>query len=180
MAALEVVNRRLKSVGLGPACLELHSHHANKRKVLEELKATRDLGKPRVEHREQIIHELSNVQQQLNAHSRTMHQALAPCALTPYQILGQLARLDAVQIAHLPDLLQGTELVARGLSFTPADCRSAAPGGVKVSPVAGHPWRGVCHRHCSSWMRNASPSNCRRCKQCWPGCSRMLSCWRNP
>jgi hypothetical protein len=109
MAALEVVNRRLKSVGLGPACLELHSHHANKRKVLEELKATRDLGKPRVEHREQIIHELSNVQQQLNAHSRTMHQALAPCALTPYQILGQLARLDAVQIAHLPDLLQGAQ-----------------------------------------------------------------------
>lgn len=35
MAALEVVNRRLKAVGLGPACLELHSHHTNKRKVLQ-------------------------------------------------------------------------------------------------------------------------------------------------
>ncbi|BDB71017.1 hypothetical protein Cthiooxydans_34290 [Comamonas thiooxydans] len=146
MAALEVVNRRLKSVGLGPACLELHSHHANKRKVLEELKATRDLGKPRVEHREQIIHELSNVQQQLNAHSRTMHQALAPCTLTPYQILGQLARLDAVQIAHLPDLLQGTQ------NWSPEDFHSrqqiveALRQAVsKVSPVAGHPWRGVCH-----------------------------------
>lgn len=146
MAALEVVNRRLKSVGLGPACLELHSHHANKRKVLEELKATRDLGKPRVEHREQIIHELSNVQQQLNAHSRTMHQALAPCTLTPYQILGQLARLDAVQIAHLPDLLQGAQ------NWSPEDFHSrqqiveALRQAVsKVSPVAGHPWRGVCH-----------------------------------
>ena len=146
MAALEVVNRRLKSVGLGPACLELHSHHANKRKVLEELKATRDLGKPRVEHREQIIHELSNVQQQLNAHSRTMHQALAPCTLTPYQILGQLARLDAVQIAHLPDLLQGTQ------NWSPEDFHSrqqiveALRQAVsKVSPVARHPWRGVCH-----------------------------------
>lgn len=146
MAALEVVNRRLKSVGLGPACLELHSHHANKRKVLEELKATRDLGKPRVEHREQIIHELSNVQQQLNAHSRTMHQALAPCTLTPYQILGQLACLDAVQIAHLPDLLQGAQ------NWSPEDFHSrqqiveALRQAVsKVSPVAGHPWRGVCH-----------------------------------
>lgn len=146
MAALEVVNRRLKSVGLGPACLELHSHHANKRKVLEELKATRNLGKPRVEHREQIIHELSNVQQQLNAHSRTMHQALAPCALTPYQILGQLARLDTVQIAHLPDLLQGTQ------NWSPKDFHSrqqiveALRQAVsKVSPVARHPWRGVCH-----------------------------------
>jgi hypothetical protein len=146
MAALEVVNRRLKSVGLGPACLELHSHHANKRKVLEELKATRDLGKPRVEHREQIIHELSNVQQQLNSHSRTMHQALAPCALTPYQILGQLARLDAVQIAHLPDLLQGAQ------NWSPEDFHSRQQivealrqAASKVSPVAGHPWRGVCH-----------------------------------
>ncbi len=146
MAALEVVNRRLKSVGLGPACLELHSHHTHKRKVLEELKATRDLGKPRVEHREQIIHELSNVQQQLNAHSRTMHQALAPCALTPYQILGQLARLDAVQIAHLPDLLQDAQ------HWSPEDFRSRQQIGEalrqavsKVSPVTGHAWRGVCH-----------------------------------
>lgn len=146
MAALEVVNRRLKSVGLGPACLELHSHHANKRKVLEELKATRDLGKPRVEHREQIIHELSNVQQQLNAHSRTMHQALAPCTLTPYQILGRLARLDTVQIAHLPDLLQGAQ------NWSPEDFHSRQQivealrqAASKVSPVAGHPWRGVCH-----------------------------------
>lgn len=146
MAALEVVNRRLKSVGLGPACLELHSHHANKRKVLEELKATRDLGKPRVEHREQIIHELSNVQQQLNAHSQTMHQALAPCTLTPYQILGRLARLDTVQIAHLPDLLQGAQ------NWSPEDFHSRQQivealrqAASKVSPVAGHPWRGVCH-----------------------------------
>lgn len=146
MAALEVVNRRLKSVGLGPACLELHSHHANKRKVLEELKVTRDLGRPRVEHREQIIHELSNVQQQLNSHSQTMHQALAPCALTPYQILGQLARLDAVQIAHLPDLLQGAQ------NWSPENFHSRQQiaealhqAASKVSPVAGHAWRGVCH-----------------------------------
>ena len=146
MAALEVVNRRLKSVGLGPACLELHSHHTHKRKVLEELKATRDLGKPRVEHREQIIHELSSVQQQLNAHSRVMHQALAPCALTPYQILGQLARLDAVQIAHLPDLLQDAQ------DWSPEDFRSRQQiaealrqAASRVSPVTGHAWRGVCH-----------------------------------
>lgn len=146
MAALEVVNRRLGSVGLGPACLELHSHHANKRKVLEELKATRDLGRPRVEHRDQIIGELTSVQQQLNAHSETMHAPLAPCALTPYQILGQLARLDAVQIAHLPDLLQGAA------GWTPQQfqdrrqtVQALHQAAAKVAPVARHPWRGVAH-----------------------------------
>ena len=146
MAALEVVNRRLKAVGLGPACLELHSHHTNKRKVLEELKATRDLGRPRVEHRDQIINELTHVQQQLNAHSEVMHQALAPCALTPYQILGQLAKLDAVQIAHLPDLLQGAQ------DWTPTDfsarqqtVQALSQAASKVMPIQQHPWRGVCH-----------------------------------
>ena len=146
MAALEVVNRRLKAVGLGPACLELHSNHANKRKVLEELKATRDLGKPRVEHRDQIINELSNVQQQLNAHSEVMHAPLAPSTLTPYQVLGHLAQLDAVQIAHLPDLLQGAQ------TWSPTDfsarqqmVQALRTAAGKVAPVRQHPWRGVNH-----------------------------------
>ncbi|MEG0201607.1 MAG: DUF4011 domain-containing protein, partial [Comamonas sp.] len=146
MAALEVVYRRLKAVGLGPACLELHSHHANKRKVLEELKATRDLGKPRVEQRDQIINELTGVQQQLNQHSQTLHTALAPCALTPYQILGRLARLDAVQIAHLPELLQGSP------QWSPSELHAHSQlvqalrqAAAKVWPVAEHAWRGVCH-----------------------------------
>lgn len=146
MAALEVVNRRLQSVGLGPACLELHSHHTNKRKVLEEIKATRDLGKPRVEHSEQIIHELSTVQQQLNAHSQTMHTVLAPSMLTPHHILGHLAQRDGVAIAHLPDLLQDAA------SWSPTDLRARQhsvqalrQAASKVTPIHQHPWRGVCH-----------------------------------
>ncbi|MDR2296883.1 MAG: DUF3320 domain-containing protein [Comamonas sp.] len=146
MAALEVVNRRLKAVGLGPACLELHSHHANKRKVLEELKATSDLGKPRVEHRDQIIHELDSVQQRLNAHSETMHAPLAPSALTPYQVLGHLAQLDAVQIAHLPDLLQDAQnWSASDFHVRQQSVQALRQAAAKVTPIAEHPWRGVCH-----------------------------------
>src|SRR5205814_10126544 len=37
MAALEVVYERLRHVGLGDYCLELHSHKANKREVVAEL-----------------------------------------------------------------------------------------------------------------------------------------------
>ena len=44
MAALEVVKRRLDNVGLGDACLELHSHKTAKRVVLDELSRTLDLG----------------------------------------------------------------------------------------------------------------------------------------
>ena len=41
LAALEVVKRRLESIGLGAACLELHSEKQSKRAVLDELRATR-------------------------------------------------------------------------------------------------------------------------------------------
>ena len=46
MAALEVVKRRLDSVGLGDLCLELHSDKANKKAVIEQLKASMDSGRP--------------------------------------------------------------------------------------------------------------------------------------
>ena len=40
MAALEVVKSRLDAIGLGVACLELHSNKSNKRDVLDELDKT--------------------------------------------------------------------------------------------------------------------------------------------
>jgi len=40
LAALEVVRRRLATLGLGPACLPLHSAKAARREVLDELRAT--------------------------------------------------------------------------------------------------------------------------------------------
>ena len=46
MAALEVVKRRLDALGLGAACLELHSHKANKKTLHEELRRTLGLGRP--------------------------------------------------------------------------------------------------------------------------------------
>ena len=46
MADLEVVKRRLDSVGLGAACLELHSNKSTKTAVLDELKRTLDWAVP--------------------------------------------------------------------------------------------------------------------------------------
>ena len=46
LAALEVVKRRLENIGLGAACLELHSEKQSKRAVLDELRATLALPPP--------------------------------------------------------------------------------------------------------------------------------------
>lgn len=45
-AALEVVQRRLDSIGLAPFCLELHSARSNKREVLNQLQAAFDAAAP--------------------------------------------------------------------------------------------------------------------------------------
>ena len=45
MAALEVVEKRLNKIGLGPFCLELHSNKAQKRAVLKQLEETLSVGR---------------------------------------------------------------------------------------------------------------------------------------
>ncbi|MFI3329008.1 MAG: DUF4011 domain-containing protein [bacterium] len=48
MAALDVVKRRLESVGLGDLVLELHSHKTNKKRILKSLEQTLHLGEPKL------------------------------------------------------------------------------------------------------------------------------------
>ena len=45
LAALEVVEKRLNKIGLGPFCLELHSNKAQKRAVLKQLEETLNIGR---------------------------------------------------------------------------------------------------------------------------------------
>lgn len=93
MAALEVVKRRLDHVGVGVACLELHSNKANKRSLLEELRQTLSLGDPKRNSTAPIIEQLTERRDTLNAHAERLHQPHAPSALTAYQVFGQLVRL---------------------------------------------------------------------------------------
>lgn len=93
MAALEVVKRRLDQTGVGDACLELHSNKANKRILLEELKRVWDLGSPRGEFPDELIENLTEARDSLNAHPARLHKVYTPSGLTPYQVIGQLVRL---------------------------------------------------------------------------------------
>lgn len=93
MAALEVVKRRLDQTGVGDACLELHSNKANKRLLLEELKRVWDLGSPRGEFPDELIENLTEARDSLNAHPARLHKVYTPSGLSPYQVIGQLVRL---------------------------------------------------------------------------------------
>lgn len=95
MAALEVVKRRLDTVHLGDACLELHSHKTNKRAVLDELRRTLALGRPTATGgtEDRVLLEASR--KRLNDYSRAVNTPVAESELTPHQLVGRLARLES-------------------------------------------------------------------------------------
>jgi hypothetical protein len=96
MAALDVVKRRLDQAGVGDACLELHSNKANKRMLLDELRRTWDLGAPKGASVDASDGALVSSRNVLNQHAFRMNRPLATSGLTPYEVVGQLARIQRV------------------------------------------------------------------------------------
>jgi very-short-patch-repair endonuclease len=144
MAALEVVKRRLDNVGIGDICFELHSNKANKRAVLEELKRTWDLGRPRGADDRTAIRKLEAVREILNAHATRLHRPFQLLNLSPYHVIGHLVRLQRAGVQPSDIRLEGPE------AWSPADKTEREQMLLDLSgrladiglPKA-HPWRGV-------------------------------------
>ena len=143
MAALDVVHRRLRQVGLGPLTLELHSNKVNKRTVLEELKRTRDAQHKPARGDLSVIDKLGETSSFLNAFAKRLHEPLRPSGLTPQAILGLLARSQETT-APAGYLLAGADqwtredLVARRAVIADVSERSRALG-----PAPANVWRGA-------------------------------------
>lgn len=74
-AALEVVQRRLEKVGLGPFCLELHSNKVSKRAVLEQLRESLEsAGSRSPESWGQSAEELGSIRGELNGVVEALHR----------------------------------------------------------------------------------------------------------
>ena len=107
MAALEVVKRRLDALGLGAACLELHSHKANKKAVLAELRHTLGLGRPTPAARaaDQAAL-LPHYGQALNDYARAVNAPLAGSRRSAQQVAGELLALredcGTMELPRLP------------------------------------------------------------------------------
>ncbi len=92
MAALEVVKHRLDAIGLGVACLELHSHKTTKRALLDELKKTL-LGPPSVDGIEDDFSGLAHVRSRLNTYAEAVNSPVGNTGATPYRAYGELIRI---------------------------------------------------------------------------------------
>ncbi|MCI0637996.1 MAG: DUF4011 domain-containing protein [Gemmataceae bacterium] len=104
MAALEVVYQRLRKVGLGDFCLELHSHKANKREVVTELarcfqeqQKASGSGSWTAEQIESLKHR----RDQLNRYLRALHALREPMRRSAWDVLAELPRWQNLQALPL-------------------------------------------------------------------------------
>ena len=104
MAALEVVKRRLNNIGLGDAALELHSHKTHKKKVLEELNRTMNLGKPLKRAIKDDVHIYINVRNKLNAYCEAVNTPILNTGITPVEAIGRFLKLGDDVRSTFPSL----------------------------------------------------------------------------
>ncbi|NKC34193.1 DUF4011 domain-containing protein, partial [Falsiroseomonas selenitidurans] len=91
LAALEVVERRLAQLGLGPACLELHAEKQSKRAVLDGLRAT--FAEPPVPapDRAPVLARLGALRGRLNRHAAAMGAPVGESGIALHAVVGRLA-----------------------------------------------------------------------------------------
>ncbi|MCU0886416.1 MAG: DUF4011 domain-containing protein, partial [Rubritepida sp.] len=138
-AALEVVKRRLETLGLGAAVLELHSEKTSKRAVLDELRATLALPAPAPHAREEAIQRLGDLRGRLNRHAAAMRAPVGESGLAAQEVIARLAALRAEGAAPPPFTLQP-------MGWTAARIRALREAAGELAlRVAGarSPWRGV-------------------------------------
>ncbi|MGI5870141.1 MAG: DUF3320 domain-containing protein [Kiritimatiellia bacterium] len=89
-AALEVVQRRLARLGLGPFCLELHSNKSGKADVLAQFaEAVNFAGRREPREWSAVAAELGKTRAALTGYVRALHKTY-PCGLTPYRAFSYL------------------------------------------------------------------------------------------
>ena len=142
MAALEVVKRRLEAIGLGQACLELHSNKTNKKSVLNEIDKTLALHAPVSKSVVNHIEVLEELRATLNNHAECMNTPIGKMLLTPYQILGELVRFK--NTPKPPFKLSNAETWGRqDFEIRAQSLKQLAKHRCRVGKPSENIWRGV-------------------------------------
>jgi len=155
MAALNVVHRRLGSVGLGRFCLELHSNKAHKRQVIDQL--DRALDRLAVKSEEDWAREAQRIEglrAELNAYVHALHRPRST-GETAYQATSRLIGLRDIPRVDLrwpdPEALDRDALAALRERVEQLATVAAACG-----EVANHVWSGVGQAHWTpGWQEEA-------------------------
>lgn len=139
MAALEVVHRRLTSIGLGPFCLELHSAKASKSLVLDQLKESlQSAGTRTVKEWEIEAERLAGLRYELNAMVDALHRE-HPNDLTIYEAMGTSIKWAEKWQPAPMDWASADQHDRRQLDEIRDLARKMAVLAGQLSDISGHP-----------------------------------------
>lgn len=89
MAALEVVQKRLAAIGIGPFCLELHSNKSKKKDVLEQLRQAMDVSRAQTcEQYQHKAEQAAALRGELGRYAQALHRP-QPCGATLFELVDQ-------------------------------------------------------------------------------------------
>lgn len=144
LAALQVVKRRLDGIGIGAACLELHSSKMSKRAVMDELRATLAMPPVKAPAREELIRRLGALRGRLNRHAASMAAPVGQSGRDVHAVVGTLVRLRAAGVKPPEFGLDGAaDWTASQLSDRRRAVRELAARAEAVGVPAQSAWRGV-------------------------------------
>lgn len=145
IAALNVVRGNLDRVHLGQITLELHSHKAKKKVILEDLERTYELPRARPVAEGDLANQLRAARDTLNAYVDRIHTPLERSAITPFEIFGKLARLAGTGLAAPDFQIPAARSWARRDIDDRAHRAEQLADHVRTMGIpCQHPWRGVC------------------------------------
>ncbi|QHN08064.1 DUF3320 domain-containing protein [Methanothermobacter sp. THM-2] len=145
MAALEVVKSRLDSIGLGRFCLELHSHKARKKDVLNELESTLMEAEAERPDAEREFRKVEKLRDELNEYRRALHEPLYSIQLSPFQLFGMKESSERYFNGELPFVR-----IPSPETITPdewdealVELRNLAKLAELLPPLHENPWSGT-------------------------------------
>ena len=157
MAALEVVQRRLTKIGLGPFCLELHSNKSKKREVLEQLRQASEVTKTTsAEDYAAEAERIAGLRRDLDQYAQTLH-AKQPWGRTLYDLVCACEEnAGAADIAPFPADF-ATRCTAQDLIGQDVLVQQLVAAGRSVGHPHDHPLEPVCQTQYSQQLRYALP-----------------------
>ncbi|TMQ08204.1 MAG: hypothetical protein E6J91_33770 [Deltaproteobacteria bacterium] len=139
MAALDVVHQRLAAIGLGEACLALHSHRAVRAQVVAQLGRVLERAFRPVAGSIAGDARLGELRAALDDHAAAMHR-VGRFGRSLHEVLGRLVELRTTARAPLAERdAAGLDREAFERRRLAVEALAAAAGAVE--PVASHPWR---------------------------------------